>query len=68
MGSLTAYIGPGTIQDFRKPSEEPDENQPLWVPPPHITQVFIPGLGEKTADGQHIIASIALGKVSITHL
>lgn len=70
VGSLTAFIGPGTIQDLRKDDEttSPSEDQPLWVPPPSITQVFIPGLHERTADGANTIISVALSEISIRQL
>lgn len=70
VGSLTAYIGPGTIQDMRKDDEAtaPSDDQPLWVPPPAITQVFIPGLGEKTVEGGSVIATVSLSDVSIRPL
>lgn len=70
VGSLTAFIGPGTIQDLRKDDEltSPSEDQPLWVPPPSITQIFIPGLHEKTVDGATTIVSVALSEISIRPL
>ena len=70
VGSLTAFIGPGTIQDMRKDDEtaSPSDDQPLWVPPPTITQVFIPGLRDKTSDGTTSIVAVALDEISIKQL
>ncbi|MCB4805492.1 hypothetical protein QO001_005493 [Methylobacterium brachiatum] len=67
VGSLTAFIGPGTIQDMRKDDERvsPSADQPLWVPPPTITQIFIPGLGDKAANGSTSIVTIALGDILV---
>lgn len=41
---VTAYIGPGTIQDFRNQAEHEDDNAwdlPLWVPSASIPQIHI---------------------------
>lgn len=41
---VTAYIGPGTIQDFRNQAGHEDDNTrdlPLWVPSASIPQVHI---------------------------
>lgn len=42
---VIAYIGPGTIQDFREQEHEESNNtwdMPLWVPSPNIAQLYIP--------------------------
>jgi len=42
---LTAYIGPGTIQDFRHVPAQTFNNtwdMPFWVPSPSIPQIYIP--------------------------
>jgi hypothetical protein len=42
---LNAYIGPGTVQDFRGVKGEIDNNRwdmPLWVPSAGLPQVYIP--------------------------
>jgi len=48
---LVAYIGPGTIQDFRdQPGESLDNtwDMPLWVPSASIPQIYIPlAIGSK---------------------
>lgn len=50
---LVAYIGPGTVQDFRADDKERRNNQwdmPLWVPSPNAAQVCVP-LVARSDDG-----------------
>ena len=42
---VIAYIGPGTVQDFRDIEGENKNNEwdmPLCYPPPNIPQIYIP--------------------------
>lgn len=55
--SLVAYIGPGTIQDFRSDDAAGADaiaDMPLWVPSPSIAQVYIP-LGGKGSRGVDVV-------------
>lgn len=64
MKPLVAYIGPGTIQDFRCLEKEEGNNLwdlPLWVPSPSIPQLFIP-LAHK-GDNSSSVAKQALTDV-----
>ena len=56
-GCVVAYLGPGTVQDFRGAKEHEVDNQwdaPLWVPSPSIPQVYVP-LMKKGDPGSSVV-------------
>ncbi|HEX6536757.1 MAG TPA: hypothetical protein VF041_19375 [Gemmatimonadaceae bacterium] len=61
---LAAFLGPGTIQDMRA-DPNPNDDLPLWVPPPYITQVYIPALWSVVPGSGKTLARVALTDIQI---
>jgi hypothetical protein len=68
---VVAYIGPGTVQDFRKnPAETKDSkwDMPLWVPSPSIPQIHITLRKDRKDDNGKMIKRTSIGREALTEI